>query len=98
MWCQVQECRGPNGERLKRGEWSKPAEGDLTIVLAQSGWVAHLDRRDVDRQVQVLFPLVDVRVQTFDQGILVIGYRLNPWEGPEREVRQAWYCVPVAKS
>ena len=94
MWCKVQQCRGPAGERLRRDQWSKPVEGDLTIGLAKSGWVAHLDRKDADRERQVLFPLVDVRVQTFEDGILVIGFAIVA-ETPTREVRQAWYCVPI---
>lgn len=96
MWCKVQQCRGPAGEKLRRDQWSKPVEGDLTIGLAKSGWVAHLDRPDADRTRQVLFPLVDVRVQTFEDGIVVLGYR-NPLENPKHEVRQAWFAVPVPK-
>ena len=96
MWCKVQQCRGPAGERLRRDQWSKPVAGDLTIGLAKSGWVAHLDRKEADRERQVLFPLVDVRVQTFEDGIVVLGYR-NPLENPDSEVRQAWYCVPAPK-
>lgn len=99
MWCRVQECRGPLGERLKRGEWSQPVEGELAIALADAGYVAHLDRSDVDRRYQVLFPLSDVRVQTFEAGMLVIGYRINADAHPiVREVRQAWFCVPMPSS
>jgi hypothetical protein len=71
---------------------------ELTIAVADSGWVAHLRKKDVDWEMQLLFPLADVRVQTFGEGILVIGLRLNPWEKPEREVRQAWYCLPVPRA
>jgi hypothetical protein len=96
MWCRVQECRGQLGERLKRKEWAQPVEGDLTIALADAGYVAHLDRLDVDRRYQVLYPLSDVRVQTLSDGILVVGYRINADAHPVvREVRQAWFCVPV---
>jgi hypothetical protein len=84
---------GPNGERLKRGQWLKPVEGELSIHLGRDNFVATLDRMDVDRQLQVLYPIFDVRVQTFDEGLLVIGYCIVP-ETPTREVRQAWYCVP----
>ncbi|MBA2960538.1 MULTISPECIES: hypothetical protein [Ramlibacter] len=84
------------GERLKRRDWTAPVEGELTIALANCGYVAHLDRPDVDRRFQVLFPLSDVRVQTLDAGMLVIGYRINADALPiVREVRQAWFCVPI---
>lgn len=78
MRCRVQQCRGPNGERLKRGEWSAPVEGDLSIYLGRDNFVATLERPDVDRRRQVLYPLFDVRVQSLDSGLLVIGYRINP--------------------
>lgn len=98
MWCRVQECRGPLGERLKRIEWTRPVEGELTIHLGRDNFVAQLDhRRADDRKHQVLYPLFDVRVQTLDDGFLVIGYRINPDGGLTREVRQAWFCVPVAR-
>jgi len=40
--------------------------------------VAHFDRSDIDRRMQLAFPIFDVRVCTYDAGLLVI----------------AWYCVP----
>ena len=95
MLCRVQQCRGPNGERLKRGEWSAPAEGDLSIYLGRDNFVATLETPDGERRRQVLYPLFDVRVQTLDVGLLVIGYRINPEGGTVRECRQAWYCVPI---
>src|SRR4051812_47016346 len=97
MWCRVQECRGPNGERLKRKDWPPTVDGELTIILADQGWVAHLDRPDVgDREYQVLMPLGDVRVQTYGDGLLVLGYRIVPGQ-PIRDVRQAWFCLPSTR-
>lgn len=95
MWCRVQECRGPRGERLKRGQWSPAVFGELAIYNARHHFVATLEVKDIDRRRQVLYPLFDVRVQTFDAGLLVIGYRVNADE-PQvvRECRQAWFCVP----
>lgn len=96
MWCRVQVCCGPNGERLKRAKWSKPVEGDLTIGNAKHAPAAWLECIDVGRRYQVLFPLGDARVQTYGDGILVIGVQVNAESEPIRECRQAWYCVPVA--
>lgn len=93
--CRVQQCRGPNGERLKRRDWSAPVEGELSIYLGRDNFVATLETTDVDRRRQVLYPLFDVRVQTLDKGLLVIGYRINPDGELVRECRQAWYCVPA---
>jgi hypothetical protein len=41
-------------------------------------------------------PLFDVRVMTFEQGFVVMGYVIQSESGGVvvREVRQAWYCVP----
>lgn len=89
------QCRGPEGERLPRAQWSQPVEGDLEIRLGRDNWVATLERPDVDRRHQVLYPLFDVRVQTFEAGLLVVGYQLNVDAKPIRECRQAWFCVPV---
>lgn len=89
---------GPNGEKLKRREWLKAVEGELSIHLGRDNFVATLDRMDVDRQLQVLYPIYDVRVQTFEDGLLVIGYGIVADAGPTREVRQAWYCVPQARA
>ena len=96
MWCRVQECRGEHGERLKREAWSKPVVGDLRIHNGRDTMVATLMRPDVTREHQVLFPLFDVRVRTFDAGVLVSGFQLHTDETTRqvREVRQVWYCVP----
>lgn len=99
MWCTVQECRGPLGERLKRSEWSAPVKGELAIGNAKHSFVATLERPDLDRRHQVLYPLFDVRVQTLGDGLLVIGFRINADAQPVvRECRQAWFCVPSIKS
>lgn len=95
MWCRVQQCCGPNDEKLPRSSWSKPCQGDLSIYLGRYNFVATLETPDVDRRNQVLYPLFDVRVQTFNEGILVIGLAVNASARPVREVRQAWFCVPV---
>ena len=31
MWCEVQVCRGPGGERLKRAEWKALGRGKLSV-------------------------------------------------------------------
>lgn len=95
MWCRVQVCFGPNGERLKRGQWGAPVYGDLTIRNAKHSLAAWLERLDLDRRYQVLFPLADARVQTFDAGFIVAGYQCTLQDGAVREVRQAWYCIPA---
>jgi hypothetical protein len=43
----------------------------------------------------VLYPLFDVRVQTLESGLLVIGYSINADGRPVRECRQAWHCIPL---
>lgn len=96
MWCIVQQCRGSNGERLPRASWSEAVEGDLSIYLGRNSFVATLDRLDIDQRRQVLYPLFDVRVQTLEGGLLVVGYRINAESRPVRETRQAWFCVPAA--
>jgi hypothetical protein len=99
MWCRVQTCRGPLGERLTRDQWADAVEGELAIHNARHGFTATLDKPDIDRRRQVLFPLYDVRVQTFEAGIVVIGYAVQSENAGEvvREVRQAWYCVPAPR-
>jgi hypothetical protein len=59
--------------------------------------VAHFDRSDIDRRVQLAFPIFDVRVCTYDAGLLVIGIQIDADSAERiiREHRQAWYCVPV---
>lgn len=94
MWCAVQVCFGPNGERLKREQWGSPVYGDLTIRNGKHSLAAWLERPDVDRRYQVLFPLADARVQTFGVGFIVAGYQVAAADTPAREVRQAWYCIP----
>jgi hypothetical protein len=98
MWCSVQECRGPNGERLKRSAWTPAVQGELAIFNARDNMVATLERPDLDRRHQVLFPLFDVRVLTLGDGLLVVGYRINAESSPVRECRQAWFCVPTLRS
>ena len=31
MWCEVQVCRGPGGERLKRADWKPLGRGKLSV-------------------------------------------------------------------
>lgn len=82
----VQQCRGPLGERLKRERVSAPVQGDLAIGNAKHSFVATLERPDLDRRHQVLYPLFDVRVQTLEDGLLVIGFRINA-DAPTRRAR-----------
>lgn len=89
------QCRGSSGERLPRTRWSQAVDGELEIRLGRDNWVATLERQDVDRRLQVLYTLFDVRVQTFEVGLLVVGYQLNVDSKPARECRQAWFCVPI---
>jgi hypothetical protein len=102
MWCEVQVCRGPTGERLKRSDWKAVGRGKLSIYSPPSTQlgtlVASLDRLDVDKYYPLVYPIFDVRVATFDAGLLVVGYQTAPEAGTDviREYRQAWYCVPVA--
>jgi len=98
MWCSVRECRGPNGERLKRSDWLAAVQGDLAIYNARDNMVATLERPDLERRHQVLVPLFDVRVLTYADGLLVVGYRLNVASEPVRECRQAWFCVPTIRA
>jgi hypothetical protein len=100
MWVRLQECRGPLGERLKRTEWGQALTGELLIRIdKERGYVATVHVPDIGPvpERQVLFPLFDVRVQTFGRGFVVTGYRIQT-EGVGaviREVRQAWYCLPA---
>lgn len=63
--------------------------GNLIVHNGQLSMVVRLELPDVDRRRQVLHPLFGVRVQTFEAGSLLIGYRVNADSKPEREVRQA---------
>ncbi|HYF20818.1 MAG TPA: hypothetical protein VEA40_23325 [Ramlibacter sp.] len=76
---------------------SGAAHGDLTIANAQEHPVATLERPDTGRRYQVLYPIFDVRVRTFEDGLLVAGYRINADGKPVREVRAAWFCVPTIR-
>jgi hypothetical protein len=99
MWCDVQICRGPTGERLRRAEWRPIGLGDLTIYPAAKGQLAaSLDRLDIERRYQITPPIGDVRVVTYGAGMLVVGYQIaaDTANDVTREYRQAWYCVPVA--
>lgn len=66
--------------------------------LGRDNFVATLELIDVERRPQVLYPLFDVRVQTFEDGILVVGYRIQAEGRPVRECRQAWYCAPARRA
>lgn len=103
MWCSVQVCRGPLGERLKRADWAPAVQGNLNIGPgrdARTGLVATLMRRDVDREHQVLYPIFDVRVVTHLDGFVVVGYAIAAESAANviRDVRQAWYCVPKSRA
>jgi hypothetical protein len=94
MWCVVQVVFGPSGERRKRAQWDKPVEGDLRVY----GGSAELMKPDLSREHQVLYPLFDVTMATYDQGFMVVGYARKADSGQTppviREHRQAWYCIP----
>jgi hypothetical protein len=99
MWVRVQVCRGPLGERLKRRDWGEPVEGELSIEPTRNGYGATLLYPDITVPRQVLYPLYDVRVMTFDSGLYVVGCAIAADVGAKiiRDVRQAWYCVPVLR-
>jgi hypothetical protein len=99
MWVRVQVCRGPLGERLKRNEWGEPVEGELSVYAGRSGYCATLLHPDVTVPRQVLYPLYDVRVITFDSGLFVVGCAIATDADTQviRDVRQAWYCVPLQR-
>jgi hypothetical protein len=101
MWCEVQVCRGPGGERLKRAEWKALGRGKLSVDYEPRndppGLVGKLVKYDCGRELPLGPPIFDARVRTFDVGFLVIGYQIVAQGGGEvvREFRQAWYCVPA---
>jgi hypothetical protein len=103
MWCEVKVCRGSTGERRKRADWTPIGCADLEIAYCRGNnkisLCANLWRYDLDRQVQVAVPLFDVRVHTYDTGLLVIGFVIAPDQAANvaREYRQAWYCAPTAR-
>ena len=73
-------------------------QGKLAIYRAERGLTASLHKKDTGagRELQLLYPLFDVRVMTWEAGFLVIGYAISA-DVPNRivrEYRQAWYCVP----
>lgn len=100
MWCEVQVCRGPAGERLKRGDWVRLGRGKLSVEYEPKndppGLAAKLVTFDCGRCLPLTKPIFDARVRTFDTGLLVVGYQITATAGLVREHRQAWYCVPVA--
>jgi hypothetical protein len=82
---------------LKRSQWSEPVEGELSIHNARDAMCASVSTSDVQQRVREMAPpLFDVRVMTFEQGFVVMGYVIQSESGGVvvREVRQAWYCVP----
>jgi hypothetical protein len=101
LWCEVQVCRGPNGERLPKSEWKPMGLGILSITHSTCNGKpctqANLERLDVDRRYPVTWPIFDVRVMTYRDGLMVIGFQIasDSAKPPAREYRQAWYCVPV---
>jgi hypothetical protein len=101
VWVDVQVCRGPTGERLKRADWMGLGRGHLTIgYTAPAGnhaLTATLDKRTQNGPRSLTWPLFDVRVRTYGDGMLVIGFQIASEAGVVREFRQAWYCVPVAR-
>ncbi len=103
MWCEAMICRGPNGERLPRAEWKPVGKGRLSITAGSgkgaAGLVAWLTKMDLDRELQLAYPMSDVKVVTHDAGLLVVGYQISAEQGlgPIIEFRQAWYCVPATQ-
>jgi hypothetical protein len=101
VWVDVQVCRGPTGERLKRDQWLSLGRGHLTIgYVAPAGnhaLTATLSKRTPNGPRALTLPLFDVRVRTYDAGMLVIGFQIAAQAGVTREFRQAWYCVPVGR-
>jgi hypothetical protein len=100
MWVEVQVCRGPTGEKLKRADWKPVGRGKLRIYHCYSrkaGICASLERDDCGKFYQILYPISDVRVLTFEAGFAVVGLQISTERGGAviREYRQAWYCVPV---
>jgi len=101
MWCEVQICRGPTGERRKRADWTSIGRADLDIGYCsgsgKTSVCANLWRYDIDRKLQAAYPLFDVKVHTYDAGMLVIGFAIAADVAAHvtREYRQAWYCVPT---
>ena len=96
MRVKVQRCRGLNGEKLTRKEWSAPIEGELTIENGEISFVARLEKlQPLDRREALLVPMFDVRVQTYEDGLMVVGCMVNADSQPHREVRMAWFCVPI---
>ena len=98
MWCEVQVCRGPTGERRKRAEWTRLGRAELEVAPGKTSLCASLWRYDIDRKLQAAYPLFDVKVHTYDAGLLVIGFAIatDVAAGITREYRQAWYCVPCS--
>jgi hypothetical protein len=104
MWCEVQVCRGPGGERLKRAQWTPLGRGKLSVDYEPRndppGMVGKLVKYDCGRELPLGSPIFDARVRTFDAGFLVIGYQIVAEGAGEvvREYRQAWYCVPAHRA
>lgn len=78
--------------------------GELTIgygpKAARTGLVARLTRPDVEHPVQIGYPIFDVRVSTYEDGLIVVGFKLEPdlANSAMHEVRQAWYCIPAPRA
>ena len=104
MWCSVQVCHSEGGRRLARQQWKPLGIGDLTIgygpKAARTGLVARLTRPDVEHPVQIGYPIFDVRVSTYEDGLIVVGFKLEPdlANSAMHEVRQAWYCIPAPRA
>jgi hypothetical protein len=87
-------------ERHGGGTWvaaALPSALLQEVEVTRAIWAedACLTVDDVRAARQLLYPLFDVRVQTFGEGIVVIGFRINAHHQPIRECRQAWNCVPL---
>ena len=76
----VQVCRGPTGERLKRSDWAPLGRGRLTIgYVAPAGnhaLTATLDKRTPNGPRSLTWPLFDVRVRTY--GALSLALDSDP--------------------
>jgi hypothetical protein len=83
MWCEVQVCFGADGERLPRSKWSEPVLGRLSVHHALKGVAATLERQDMDRWYQVLYPLGGVCGVTYEAGLLVSAMQSGRTQRPE---------------
>jgi hypothetical protein len=86
---------------LKRSEWVCVGRGHLSIgyigPVGNHALTATITKRTQNGPRGLTWPLFDVRVRTYGDGILVIGFQIAAEAGVTREFRQAWYCVPVSR-